>query len=66
MLHFMCYSPQLESDEELLHIYYSALNFKDVMTATGRLPLKPGGQTNVVSTDTLHDGYSHRHHWDCN
>ncbi|PNF24834.1 hypothetical protein B7P43_G15086 [Cryptotermes secundus] len=33
-------SLQLESGEVLSHIYYSSLNFKDVMTATARLPLE--------------------------
>jgi len=28
-----------KADEELVHIYYSALNFRDVMTATGKLSL---------------------------
>ena len=34
-------------NEELVHIYYSALNFRDVMTATGKLSL------NVVVSDRL-------------
>jgi hypothetical protein len=28
-----------KADEELVHIYYSALNFRNVMTATGNLAL---------------------------
>jgi len=28
-----------KANEELVHIYYSALNFRDVMTATGKLAL---------------------------
>jgi len=33
--------------EELVHIYYSALNFRDVMTATGKLSV------NVIVSDRL-------------
>jgi len=36
-----------KTNEELVHIYYSALNFRDVMTATGKLSL------NVVVSDRL-------------
>jgi hypothetical protein len=28
-----------KTNEELVHIYYSALNFRDVMAATGKLSL---------------------------
>jgi len=28
-----------KANEELVHVYYSALNFRDVMTATGKLSL---------------------------
>ena len=28
-----------KANEELVHIYYSALNFRDVMTTTGKLSL---------------------------
>jgi hypothetical protein len=58
----MCYSLQLQPGEELSHIYYSSLNFKDVMTATARLPLKLGGRLNLVSIDMLHKGDSHSHY----
>jgi hypothetical protein len=56
----MCYSLQLEPGEELSHIYYSSLNFKDVMTTTARLPVKLGGRLNPVSIDMLHEGDSHK------
>jgi len=36
-----------KANEELVHIYYSALNFRDVMTATGKLSL------NVIVSDRL-------------
>jgi len=36
-----------KANEELVHIYYSALNFRDVMTATGKLSL------NVLVSDRL-------------
>jgi len=36
-----------KENEELVHVYYSALNFRDVMTATGKLSL------NVIVRDRL-------------
>jgi hypothetical protein len=36
-----------KANEELVHIYYSALNFRNVMLATGKLSL------NVVVSDRL-------------
>jgi hypothetical protein len=36
-----------KANEDLVHIYYSALNFRDVMTATGKLSL------NAVVSDRL-------------
>jgi len=36
-----------KANEELVHIYYSALNFRDVMTATGKISL------NVLVSDRL-------------
>jgi len=36
-----------KANEELVHVYYSALNFKDVMIATGKLSL------NVIVSDRL-------------
>jgi len=36
-----------KADEELVHIYYAALNFRDVMTATGKISLS------VVVSDRL-------------
>jgi hypothetical protein len=44
MLYFRVIS---KANEELVHVYYSALNFRDVMTATGKLSL------NVVVSDRL-------------
>jgi hypothetical protein len=51
-----CFSIQLEPNEELVHIYYSALNFKDVMTATGRLTEKPSRhRVDLVRTDVIYE-----------
>ena len=41
------YRVTTKANEELVHVYYSALNFRDVMTATGKLSL------NVVVSDQL-------------
>jgi hypothetical protein len=42
----------VEPNEQLVHVYYSALNFSDVMTATGRLTLKAANrQLDLVRTD---------------
>jgi hypothetical protein len=42
----------METNEELVHIYYSALNFRDVMAATGRLMLEPPKhRLNLVRTE---------------
>jgi predicted alternative tryptophan synthase beta-subunit len=35
----VCYSVSSRPNEELVHVYYAALNFRDVMTATGKLSL---------------------------
>ena len=44
-----------KTNEELVHIYYSALNFRDVMTATGKLSL------NVVVSDRLNQVRKKKH-----
>jgi hypothetical protein len=36
----MCCSIQMKPDEELVHVYFSSLNFRDVMVATGRITVK--------------------------
>jgi hypothetical protein len=54
MKNLICYSIQTEPNEELVHIYYSALNFKDVMTATGRVTSKPTKRRlDLVRTDMI-------------
>jgi hypothetical protein len=46
-------------DEELVHIYYSALNFRNVMTATGKIALYGilSDRLNQVRKETF--GHSH-------
>jgi len=48
-----------KADEELVHIYYSALNFRNVMTATGKLSLRGiiSDRLNQVRKETF--VYSH-------
>jgi hypothetical protein len=61
MLDLICYSIQTGPDEELVHIYYSALNFKDVMTATGKLTSKPPKRRlDLVRTHMMHAVEIHR------
>lgn len=44
---YVFYSVSLGPNEELVHIYYAAFNFRDVMTATGKLALE------VISSSRL-------------
>ena len=32
------WTPSAQSDEQLVHVYYAPLNFRDIMLATGKLP----------------------------
>jgi hypothetical protein len=44
-----------KANEELIHIYYSALNFRNVMTASGKLTLQvfDSDRLNQVRTKTF-------------
>jgi hypothetical protein len=40
----------------MVHVYYSALNFRDVMIATGQMTVKGSKrQLNIVRNDTLNE-----------
>jgi len=56
MLHYRVIT---KADEELVHIYYSALNFQNVMIATGKLALNGiiSDRLNQVRKETF--VYSH-------
>ncbi|KRT82111.1 dehydrogenase, partial [Oryctes borbonicus] len=41
-------SRTIPEDEELVHVYYSSLNFRDLMTASGKIPPE------VITTDRIH------------
>jgi hypothetical protein len=36
----LCHSISSKEKEEFIHVYYAALNFRDVMTATGKLAVE--------------------------
>ena len=40
---------QLPSDVELVHVYFSALNFRDVMIASGKLKLDVIGKLRLAN-----------------
>ena len=50
LFYFYC-RHHLKDRDELVHVYYSALNFRDIMTATGKLAIEviARGRMNQVS-----------------